>query len=134
MLKNILSVALVAILLSVPSLFAKDIQKLNLSGNIECNSCKNKIEKALTGANGVEKAKVDLKKQSIKVEYDKDVISQEQVITLVNNAESGVNAVVATKDATKKAKTADAKACCKKEGKSCCKEGGDKPCHGSEKK
>lgn len=90
MFNKILSVAIFFCLLSV-SVFAKDIQKANLKANIECNNCKNKIEKTLKNTNGVEKVNVNMKDQYVSVEYDKAVVSEAELVTVLNKADAKLN-------------------------------------------
>ncbi|HLR54865.1 MAG TPA: cation transporter, partial [Pseudogracilibacillus sp.] len=48
--------------------------KINLKVNgMSCAHCVSKVEKALQGLQGVEKAKVNLKKETAKVKYDDTV-------------------------------------------------------------
>ena len=58
---------------------AKDIQKVEIQTEMHCNSCKNKIEKTLKNTEGIEKVKADIKTNTVKVEYDKDVISDDEI-------------------------------------------------------
>jgi copper chaperone CopZ len=129
MFKKILSLAVFTCLLTL-SVSAKDIQKANLTAKMECNSCKNKIEKTLKSTKGVEKVNVTLKDQSVKVEYDKDVVSEAQLVEVINKA-----------DANFSCKKADSKDCCKegkqdaklqkgkKDGASCDKSNCEKKCN-----
>ena len=87
MFNKILTVAISFCLLSV-SVFAKDIQKANLKATIECNSCKNKIEKTLKNTKGVEKVNVNMKDQSVLVEYDKEVVSETELVAVLNKADA----------------------------------------------
>ncbi|MCL2040113.1 MAG: heavy-metal-associated domain-containing protein [Bacteroidetes bacterium] len=115
MFNKIVSVAIFFCLLTV-SVFAKDIQKTNLKANIECNNCKNKVEKTLKSTKGVEKVNVNMKDQSVQVEYDKAVVSEEELVAVLNKADAKL----------------DAKAGCstKKDAKAGC----NKPCNAAEKK
>jgi copper chaperone CopZ len=50
-----------------------------------CESCKNRIEKALKATDGVKEANLNLNNKKIKVKYDPTVISDEQVRTVISN-------------------------------------------------
>jgi copper chaperone CopZ len=116
MLKNIFSIVIVALLLSIPT-FAKDIQKADLSVTMECNGCKNKVEKTLNNTKGVKKVNINLKDQSVKVEYDKDVVTEEQLVSVLNAADSKLSAKSANAKPACQSQ-ADAKQGCSK-AKSC---------------
>lgn len=117
MLKNILSIVVVAVLLSIPA-FAKNIQQANLTAEMTCNACKNKVEKALKDTKGVEKVNINLEDKSVKVEYDKDVVSEEQLISAINKADAkfGAKQCDANAKADKSAKVKSTK-----DGASCSK-------------
>jgi len=132
MFQKILSIAVFTCLLSL-SVFAKDIQKADLRANIECNNSKNKIEKMLKKTNGVQKVNINMKDQSVKVEYDKNVVSEAQLVEVLNKADnkfraksahSGADAKGCGKSCShKEAKSScshkEAKSCTHKEGKKC---------------
>ena len=136
MFRKILSIAVLSCLLSL-SVYAKNIQQTNLTAVIECNNCKNKIEKTLKNTNGVKKVNVDMKNQSVKVEYDNDVVSETQLVDALNNADAKFGAKSTTCTANKESKNCTAKEvksscnhdhkdhknCSHKEAKSC-----NKPC------
>lgn len=123
MFKKIFAMAVVTCLLSI-SVYAKNIQHANLSANIECNGCKNKIEKTLKSTNGVQKVNVNMKDQSVKVEYDKDVVSETQLVAAINNADAKLGA----KSAKSCCSAKDAKSCNTKDAKSCSATKDAKPC------
>lgn len=60
-----------------------------ISFNIEgmnCMHCVGKVEKALTEKPGVEKVKVQLKKEEAKVKYDDNVVTSDQLIEVIKEA------------------------------------------------
>lgn len=114
MFKRFLTLAIFTCVLSL-SVSAKDIQKANLTAKMECNACKNKIEKALKSTNGVEKVNCNLKDQSVKVEYDKDVVSEAQLVEAINKADATLGAKKC--DANCKEGKKDAKAASKESKK-----------------
>ena len=95
MLKNILSILLIAVLMSSTA-FAKDLQKANFSATMEGAKSKNKIEKVLNKTNGVEKVNVDLKNQSVLVEYNNEVITEAQIAETINRVDAKFNAKTGT--------------------------------------
>jgi copper chaperone len=58
---------------------------LNVSG-MTCGNCVKKVETALNGLEGVEKAKVDLENASAKVKYDETKQSPESLSRAVTEA------------------------------------------------
>ena len=126
MLRSILSIVVFALLLSFNA-FAKDMQKACFSATMEGTKCKNKNEKALKKTDGVEKVSVDLKEQSVKVEFDKNVVSEDKIAQAINSSDSKFNA---KSNAAKKSCSHDHKkdgAKCKSAGKGEHK-GCNKPC------
>jgi copper chaperone CopZ len=109
MLKKMLSIATIVCLCFSVSLLAKDIKKVDITAQMECGSCKNKIERTLNKTEGVSKVAVDLKAQNVKVEYDKDVITDAQLCKMINDLD-----IPASIGGSKNAQST----------KSCC----DKPC------
>lgn len=55
---------------------------LKITG-MSCAHCVNKVEKALLGLQGVEKAKVNLKKETAKVKYDETVQTLDKLMAVV---------------------------------------------------
>lgn len=53
---------------------------------MSCAHCVNKVEKALQGLQGVEKAKVNLKKETAKVKYDETVQTLDNLTAAVKEA------------------------------------------------
>jgi copper chaperone CopZ len=91
MFKKLFSTALVICVFSLTA-FAKDIQKVDIKAEMECNACKNKIEKALKSKDGVKKVNTDIKAKMVKVEYDKDVISEADLVKTINDADANFKA------------------------------------------
>ena len=116
MFKKILALAVFSCLLAT-SVFARDIQKAELTAKMESDKCKNKIEKILKKTNGVEKVNANLKDQTVKIEYDQKVVSEEQLVEAINKA----NVACGHKDAKSGKAKKGAKSC----DKPC-----DKPCQG----
>jgi copper ion binding protein len=58
---------------------------LNVTG-MSCAHCVNKVEKALQGLQGVEKSKVNLKKEIAKVKYDETALTLESLTAAVKEA------------------------------------------------
>ena len=63
------------------------MEKVNLKvTGMSCAHCVNKVETALQGLQGVEKAKVNLKKETAKVKYDKTVQTLDKLTAAVKEA------------------------------------------------
>ena len=115
MFKKILSIAVLTCLMSL-SVFAKDIQKANLTAKMDCGSCKNKIEKTLKSTKGVQKVNVNMKDQSVKIEYDKEVVSETQLVDALNSADAKLDVKSASCCSAKKAE-----GCCNSNASKSCK-------------
>jgi len=76
---------------------------------VQCEQCKDRIEKYLTREEGVQSAKVDYKKKTCKVVYYWDRTTLENIKTAIANAGYDAGDVTADPDAYKKLPT-----CCKK--------------------
>ena len=120
MFKNIIPILALAVLITF-SANAKDIQKATFTASMESNKCKNKIEKVLKSTDGVEKINIDLKDKSVKVEYDKDKVSEEVIASAIKNA---------TSTCSHDSKSADKKEGCNPKS---CSKSCNKPC-GEKKK
>ena len=118
MFKKVLSLAIFTCLLSL-SVFAKDIQKAELTAKMESNKCKNNVEKILKNTNGVEKVNANMKSQSVKVEFDKSVVSEAQLVEAINKANASCNHKDMKTGCTKDAKSCDKPCTAKKDAKSC---------------
>lgn len=111
-------------------------ESLELNTNMHCGACKTKIENSLKTMNGIEKSDVNLETKVVKLSYNSEKVSKDNIVKTI--ADLGfkadeVSANVDSKDAkscsTKDAKSCstsenkDAKSCStaeKKDGKSCC--------------
>jgi periplasmic mercuric ion binding protein len=76
---------------------------------VQCEQCKDRIEKYLTREDGVQKAIVDYKKKTCKVTYLWDRTTVENIKTAIANAGYDADDVTADPEAYKKLPT-----CCKK--------------------
>jgi len=89
---------------------AKAVQKVVINTpTVQCEMCKNKIEKYLTREPGVSTVKVDYKKKTTTVTYLTDRNNVEQLKTAIANAGYDADDVTADEGAYKKLP-----ACCKK--------------------
>jgi len=76
---------------------------------VQCEQCKDKIEKYLTREDGVQTVKVDYKKKTCKVTYLWDRTTTENIKTAIANTGYDAGDVTADPEAYKKLPT-----CCKK--------------------
>jgi periplasmic mercuric ion binding protein len=76
---------------------------------VQCEQCKDKIEKYLTREDGVQTVKVDYKKKTCKVTYLWDRTTSENIKTAIANVGYDAGDVTADPEAYKKLPT-----CCKK--------------------
>jgi periplasmic mercuric ion binding protein len=76
---------------------------------VQCEQCKDRIEKYLTREDGVQKATVDFKKKTCKVTYLWDRTTIENIKTAIANIGYDADDVTADPEAYKKLPT-----CCKK--------------------
>ena len=76
---------------------------------VQCEQCKDRIEKYLTREEGVQKVKVDFKKKTCKVTYLWDRTTIENIKTAIANTGYDADDVTADPEAYKKLPT-----CCKK--------------------
>jgi mercuric ion binding protein len=81
-----------------------------------CESCKNRIEKALKASDGVMEANLNLKNKRIKVKYDPAKLTPDQVRTLISK--TGYDADGVKADPTSYNNLPK-----------CCQKGGDKEMH-----
>lgn len=114
------------------SLSAKNIQTFEFSAEMHGNHCKNLIEKTFSKTAGITQTVVNLKDASVKVSYDKDVISTDKILSIVND-DCGIKASAKGAVATTTTKATDKKCCVKEGGKKECKEGEKKECSGEKK-
>lgn len=89
MAKKLFSVLVISMMFTL-SLFAKNLQIVEINADMDCKACKNKIEKKLRSISGIEKINVDLKSKLVKVEYDKDILTSEKIVEAIN--ETGIKA------------------------------------------
>ena len=61
---------------------------IKISG-MSCSSCAQRVEKALTQVEGVQKANVNLPMEKAYVEYDPQLVSEEQLLSAVENTGFG---------------------------------------------
>jgi len=59
--------------------------KLNISG-MTCNNCANRVETALSELEGVEKVKINLKKETAKIKYDETIQDRDNFQEAVEEA------------------------------------------------
>lgn len=95
MFKSIITASIICLLLTL-TVFAKDYQKVELNVAMTCKSCQNNIEKALKKTEGIKKVNVDLKGQSVKVEFDGEKITDEKIEQIINDL--GYKASIKPKD------------------------------------
>jgi len=72
---------------------AKKKVTLDVSG-MTCEHCKKSVTEALENAEGVKKARVNLKREQAKVTYDTDETSVSQLIEAVKEAGYEANSVI----------------------------------------
>ncbi|RYG35729.1 MAG: copper chaperone [Chitinophagaceae bacterium] len=88
----------------------KAIQTITVkTPTVQCESCKNRIEKFLTREEGVQKAVVDIKKKTVKVTFVAERTNAENIKTAIANAGYDADEITANDEAYKKLPT-----CCKK--------------------
>ena len=81
-----------------------------------CESCKNRIEKALGSTDGIISAKLNLDNKKIKVKYDPSRISADQIRSAISNTGYNADGVKANETAFKALPP-----CCQAKGGSCAK-------------
>nr|AOE12592.1 putative MerP [uncultured bacterium] len=62
----------------------KDIQKTEIKTSAVCDHCKERLDKALKEVEGLKYAFLDLKTFNLKVKYDAEIISLDEIRTLVS--------------------------------------------------
>ena len=92
----------------------KKAEAVTIQASAVCESCKNRIEKALKSADGIITASLNLDDKKIKVKYDPDKTTPDQIRTLIANTGYDADGVKKNPDAF----TALPK-CCQKEGGAC---------------
>ncbi len=92
--KNMLFTSLVAVLLVGTSLAADTTAKFKVTG-MYCDACQTKIQHALSKADGVKSATVDLGSGSATVTYDDAKVKPDQIIKVIEK--EGYKAQLATK-------------------------------------
>lgn len=93
--KKIIVLAIFTLLLTI-NVLAADIKKTTISADMHCKSCQNNIEKTLKNSEGVKKVKTDFKEQLVKVEFDNEIIKEDEIVKIINNL--GYKASVYSKD------------------------------------
>lgn len=81
-----------------------------------CESCKNRIEKALKATDGVVSANLNLDNKKIKVKFDPSKITADQIRAAISNTGYDADGVKANADAYKALPP-----CCQKKGGTCSK-------------
>ena len=86
MFKKILVIALV-MCFSLMAVYAGDVtlQQIDISAKMDCGGCKSKIERTLKKTDGIKRVLVNMKEQNVKVEYNKNVISDEKIVQIIND-------------------------------------------------
>ncbi|MCM1319922.1 MAG: heavy-metal-associated domain-containing protein [Muribaculaceae bacterium] len=104
---------LAALLLSVTSLCAKDLQTIVFTPNppMSCQNCENKIKGNLRFEKGVKDIRTDLKAQEITITYDADKTTPEKLVTALDKIGYEATPVVCD-PTTEEACTKAAGACC----------------------
>jgi copper chaperone CopZ len=103
---------LIAILSAATEVAALSKSKtVNIKTSAVCGSCKARIEKALTAAEGVEAAILNLNNKSVKVKYNPAITSPEKLREVVSNTGYNADEVKANEEAYHKLP-----GCCQKEG------------------
>jgi copper chaperone CopZ len=105
----------IAILSSFVAITVPKDKVVNIKTSAVCSMCKNKIEKALKSTLGISEALLNVKSKEVKVKYNPDLLSADQVRLVVIN--SGYNA---DEHARNPEAFAELPECCK--DKSLCKE------------
>lgn len=105
----------IAILSSFVAITVPKDKVVNISTSAVCNMCKERIEKALKSTVGISEALLNVKSKQVKVKYNPEVLSPDQVRLVIIN--SGYNADEHARDPEAFAKLPN---CCK--DKSACTE------------
>lgn len=64
------------------------MSSLELSAEMHCGSCEQRVRRALGSLDGVRSVETDLKKQRVAVEFDDELVSESQLKTVVDRAGS----------------------------------------------
>ena len=117
--KNLKSLVLTLALAFVFSFSANaKTESLELNTNMHCGACKTKIENSLKTMNGIEKSDVNLETKTVKLSYNSDKVSKDNIVKTI--ADLGFKAdEVSTSGDAKSCSTKDAKSCSTKDAKSC---------------
>ena len=107
------------VLLTFASSFVKGPVKLKtqvvtIQTTAVCESCKNRIEKALKATDGVLEANLNLDNKKIKVKFNPDKTSAEQIRTVISNTGYDADNVKKSDEGFKKLPH-----CCQKSGGAC---------------
>lgn len=112
----VLSTILLVFLIGIQTLSAQkksEIKEVVIKTSVNCDMCKETIEKALAFEKGIKKSNVDVTANTVTVSYDPDKISVEQIKKAISKAGYDADEVPADPKAVKKLDD-----CCKK-GKVC---------------
>lgn len=88
-------------------------ESLELNTNMHCGACKTKIENSLKTMNGIEKSDVNLETKMVKLSYNTDKVSKDNIVKTIADLGFKADEVTNTLD------TKDAKSCSTKDSKSC---------------
>jgi mercuric ion binding protein len=84
------AIVAITILSSFVAITVPKEKMINIKTSAICGTCKNIIEKALKSTNGVSEALLNIKSKEVKVKYNPDLLSADQVRLVIIN--SGYNA------------------------------------------
>jgi mercuric ion binding protein len=80
------SIILISILaVGVKAAGKPKVETATIQTSAICEECKNRIEKALVSTKGIESANLNLNNKKVKVKYEADKISVEQIRTVIAN-------------------------------------------------
>jgi copper chaperone CopZ len=107
---GLLMVAVLAILTAGMAQAKKGVQTVTIkTPTVQCESCKERIEKMFTREPGVQKSVVDIKKKTTKVTFVGERTNLENIKTAIANAGYDADDVTANDESYQKLPT-----CCKK--------------------
>lgn len=117
--KNIKQIVLAIFMVVAVTSFA-GIEKAVISTSAQCDMCKTKIEASLVDMDGVKKVMLDVDSKELKVKYDEDVVSLDEIKATVASIGYTADDVKPTKEAV-----AALDKCCQPK-KGCCAAGAAK--------
>lgn len=109
--KNILSIAVIALLFAINISMAETIKEVKIKTSAQCELCKAAIEKAVNQLSGIKSVNLNLKTKEAEVKYDEDEVKLDKIRKAITNAGYDADDMPADKKAYRKLPK-----CCKKGG------------------